>query len=280
MVGIATGMSFIPSSDPQTPVWPGASTAAIRAARPRRPPSDGAGPVATSTPRCAVALLPLAFDVDPSVVTALIVRSWSVVPAALARFVAGASMARNGRSKAISRPASSRTVSTTNAPGPVSSGARRSVRKRPMRPPVQRLTSMSWSMPTKPTYARPMPRSVRPHGAPFSLPGPHSRYQPATSSTNGSSQRPEPTNGAAVSRHQSVRLPLPGSVRAIRVTAPRPSRNSPTSDRTTSEDRPSDSRGSGRPRREDVERDRDDGARVGRRAGVERGVERRCFAIR
>ena len=92
-----------------------------------------------------------------------------------------------------------------------------------------------------------MPRSVRPHGAPGSLPGPHSTYQPASRSTNGSSQRPVPKNGTERLRHQSVRLPSPGSSRAIRVTAPRPSRKIPTSDRTTAGDSPSDSFGSGSP---------------------------------
>ena len=65
-----------------------------------------------------------------------------------------------------------------------------------------------------------MPSSVRPHGAPGSLPGPHSRYQPDSSSTNGRSQRPAPKYGTARLRHQSVSAPWPGSIRAISVTAP------------------------------------------------------------
>ncbi len=87
-------------------------------------------------------------------------------------------------------------------------------------------------------YAIAMPSSVRPHGAPGSRPGPHSRYQPATSSTNGSSQRPVPKYGTARLRHQSVRAPCPGSIRAMRVTAPRTSRTMPMSDRTTAGDSP------------------------------------------
>src|SRR6478752_9069977 len=86
-----------------------------------------------------------------------------------------------------------------------------------------------------------MPSRVRPHGAPGSLPGPHSRYQPDRSSTNGSSQRPAPKYGTARLRHQSVRAPWPGSIRAINVTAPSTSSTIPISERTTAGDSPSDS---------------------------------------
>ncbi len=58
-----------------------------------------------------------------------------------------------------------------------------------MRPPVSPPAGenpTSWMTPRKAVYDRPMPRSVRPHGAPISLPGPHSTYQPDSSSTNGS----------------------------------------------------------------------------------------------
>ena len=88
-----------------------------------------------------------------------------------------------------------------------------------------------------------MPSSVRPHGAPGSRPGPHSRYQPDSSSTNGSSQRPVPKYGTARLRHQSVRAPCPGSISAISVTAPSTSSTIPTSERPTAGDMPSDSPG-------------------------------------
>ena len=88
-----------------------------------------------------------------------------------------------------------------------------------------------------------MPSSVRPHGAPGSLPGPHSRYQPDSSSTNGSSQRPAPKYGTARLRHQSVSAPWPGSISAISVTAPSTSSTIPISDRTTAGDSPATARG-------------------------------------
>ena len=85
-----------------------------------------------------------------------------------------------------------------------------------------------------------MPSRVRPHGAPGSLPGPHSRYQPDSSSTNGSSQRPVPKYGTARLRHQSVSAPWPGSISAISVTAPSTSSTIPISDRTTAGEMPSE----------------------------------------
>src|SRR5690349_19653726 len=92
-----------------------------------------------------------------------------------------------------------------------------------------------------------MPSSVRAHGAPGSLPGPHSRYQPASSSTAGSAQRPVPKYGTEKSRQPSVSAPCPGSSSAIAVTAPRTSRMIPISDRTTAGDSPSERLGIGMP---------------------------------
>src|SRR5215207_3868853 len=79
-----------------------------------------------------------------------------------------------------------------------------------------------------------MPTSVVPQPDPGRLPGPHSTYQPAPSSRNGSNQRPVSNHGAIESRHQSVRAPCPGNARAMSVTAPRTSRKIPTIERATS----------------------------------------------
>ena len=181
--GTAVGMPGSAPS-PQTPVWPGTSVTAPRAARPRRPASTGTALAA------AVSGAPFRAAAAESPSGAFVVRSWNVDAAALALRVAGDSSERSGRSSAISRPATPRPTRITNAPGVVSAGSSRSARNRPMWPPPR--STSTWNAPSKPAYAIAIPSSVRPHGAPGSLPGPHSRYQPESSSTAGRSQRPVP----------------------------------------------------------------------------------------
>ncbi len=141
--------------------------------------------------------------------------SVNAVPTARPAPVTGRSSWRSGRSNASSKPIRSTAIRITNAAGtgnrrgdvafPTSSVSTHD----PIRPPVlagpENLTS--WNRPSSAVYASAIPMSVRPHGAPFSLPGPHSMYQPATSRTNGSSHRPAPKNGTIASRTQSVRRP-------------------------------------------------------------------------
>ena len=129
------GAGVEPGSVPQTPVWPGASTAAMRAPRNLRAPSAAAAP---ATPR-----LP---GVGSSAV--LGVRSWSVDPAARAARVAGDRRARNGMSRAISSPAMDSPMRMTRAPGVVSAGSRRPARNRPMCPPPR--PAMIWNAPSPP----------------------------------------------------------------------------------------------------------------------------------
>ena len=140
--GTALGIPGSAGSVPHTPVWPGASTAGIRAPRPL---PAAAAPTAAA-PAAGAAPFPLA-GAGPAV---LVVRSWSVEPATLASPVAGASIDRSGRSNAISSPATSSSSDSTNAPGVVSSGWRKPTRKRPMRPPVHSLKAMIWSRPRRP----------------------------------------------------------------------------------------------------------------------------------
>jgi hypothetical protein len=87
----------------QIPVWPGASWAGIRAARPRRPPSVGTG-VAEACESLAASRV----AEDPPVV-----RSWSDLPAAFPAPRTGPSIARSGMSKAIRRPVTNRTIEIT-----------------------------------------------------------------------------------------------------------------------------------------------------------------------
>ena len=172
-----------------------------------------------------------------------------------------------------------RPVRMMNAPGAVRLGSRMDTRKRPIRPPVKpHPISTSWSRPSSPAYASAMPSRVRPHGAPGSLPGPHSTYQPAIRSTTGNRNRPEPKNGAVRSRHQSVRLP-PWRMNAIPEIAPSRSRPIPTSERTTAGDSPSERFGLGSPE-PDLPDDRVRRARGRAVEPVERDVERRRWAIR
>ena len=135
---------------PQTPVWPGASTAGTFGARPLRP-----GSAITPTPTAAAAAS-AAFASAPFAATtvsaARVVRSWRVVPAAFAARVAGDRSARSGMSNAISSPAIVSPSRITNAPGVVSSGSSRPLRNRPIRPPVNSPeNSTSWIRPRIPT---------------------------------------------------------------------------------------------------------------------------------
>ena len=124
-----------------------------------------------------------------------------------------------------------------------------------------------------------MPSSVRPHGAPGSLPGPHSTYQPASRSTNGSSQRPVPKNGHRRVAPPVGEAPLPRQQQ-------RDQRHGAETQQEHAHQRPDDGRrqpqdslGEGRPPPEVRARLRDAVVdRVVRRAGVDRGVERRGFA--
>ena len=76
-----------------------------------------------------------------------------------------------------------------------------------------------------------------------------------------------PKYGTARLRHQSVRAPWPGSIRAISVTAPSTSSTIPTSERPTAGDMPSD-------------RPRDDPVRLAREACVRRADEAREELVR
>src|SRR5829696_1468616 len=77
------------------------------------------------------------------------------------------------------------------------------------------------------------PTRVSPQPEPGDLPGPHSMYQPVASRRSGRSQRRLPNHGPTVSLNQVVTEPSPGR-NAISVTAPRTSKEIPTSDRPTS----------------------------------------------
>ncbi len=267
--GGAEGVADGPPSGslPQTPVWPGASPPRSLGIRTRLPSGLAGACAPGAAPRPSAALVERPFETGPPAV-----RSWSVDPAALAARVAGESSVRSGVSNAIRRPATSMPSRITIAPGAVRAGSRMLTRKRPMRPPVNSPEKpTSWISPRKPAYAIAMPSRVRPHGAPGSRPGPHSRYQPDTSSTTGSAKRPAPKNGAMSSRTRSVSRPSPGRIRAMASTAPRTASRIPISERMTAGDRPSEIRGSGRP---PPRRRLDD--RVRRAAGGLEVVRRRC----
>ena len=106
----------------------------------------------------------------------------------------------------------------TKAPGPVSSGCE-GRREEPPDPAAAALGAEQVQVEDleqaeEPDEGDRDPRERRaPAGAGLRA-GPHSRYQPAASSRNGSSQRPVPNHGAIESRHQSGQAPWPGSSEA------------------------------------------------------------------
>ena len=128
-----------------------------------------------------------------------------------ARVAGDAASAGAGRTPRAGPPSDRRRGAARTRPGVVSSGSSGPTEE-PADAARRRVSNwISWSRPEQARVRhRRCPAACRPQGAPGSLPGPHSTYQPASRSTNGSSQRPVPKNGTEVLRHQSVRLPSPG----------------------------------------------------------------------
>ncbi len=166
----------------------------------------------------------------------------------------------------IRSPPTSTAARTMNAPGRVTSAESTLLSAPPTYPPMSSSPcrnglagfTMS-SSPSAAAKATAAPSRVSCH--PPAAVEARSTYTPAARSTNGSSQRPLPKNGANESRHHFVNVPSPGRARAISVIAPRASRNTPTSERVTSglifQPGPSDGSDSAPDRR----RERVDGAR-------------------
>ena len=152
--------------------------------------------------------------------------------------VTGWRSSRSWRLNASISPMAKIARQTMNAPGPVRSGSRKPARNRPIRPPPRSAPSSVRSRisnaPRNPTKAIAIPVIVAPQPELGRLPGPHSRYQPAPRSRNGSAQRPVSNHGAMELRHQSVSAPWPGRASAMSVTAPTTSRKIPRIDRPTS----------------------------------------------
>ena len=150
----------------------------------------------------------------------------------------GAKSSRSCRLNASISPRMPIAASSTNVPGPVSSGSSVPARKRPMRPPPRSASKMSTlrtsNAPRPAMNAIARPASVIPQPEPGCRPGPPATYQPPPSSRNGSNHRPVSNHGAIESRHQSVSAPCPGSISAISVMAPSAIIVVPTIDRTTS----------------------------------------------
>ena len=247
---------------PQTPVWPGTSGAAPRGARPRLP-SAGAGPAAAvrlPAGRAAVAA--------PS---GRVVRSWSVDAAAFAR---------PGRRR---EERAQRQVERDEQPGDPDgqedderAGRRErrleQVREEPADPAPAASSTSTWNAPRNPAYAIAMPSSVRPHGAPGSLPGPHSRYHPPAGARPAAAQRPVPKYGTEMLRQPVGEGALAGQEERDRVTAP-----------STSSDDP-DERADDRRRQPEQAGHRQPAtglraASAARRVPVARGAARTCDAV-
>ena len=226
-LGMATGILVAGSPlPPQMPVWP-SDVPPATAAAPRRP-----FPVAVAL-AAPIGDPPFGAGGDSRFMLAAVTP-----PSQRAEPVRGRASSAGRRANAIMRPITIRPTSRMNAPGPVTSGTRSSSRKRPIRPPPRstpRSSTLRTSrQPRKPMNAIARPMTVAPQPEFGFRPGPHSRYQPALSSRNGSSQRPVSNQGAIESRYRSVSSPSPGSSNAMSVTAPSRRNVMPTIERAIS----------------------------------------------
>ena len=235
------GRSACRGSSSQAPVWPGDSAAATCGARPRRsdsatarrgrarrrrrarPPGPaGRGPrdrPRRRRPRTS----------DPRAVADAALRARSRARASAA---AGRTRSAGRRRKAEQhdeRPGVVR-AAPGSRPGSARSGRRVE--------PSLRSTQLDQAEEARRTPS-PIPRSVRPSGAPGSLPGPLDVPAGDAAARTAAASARSRTHGATVSRHQSVRLPCPGSSeRDQRHGAEARAGQIPTSERTTSGDSP------------------------------------------